>query len=423
MGSKDYYDILGIDTDACHRDVKQAYRKMAMKYHPDRNPGDSDAEHKFKRAAEAYEVLGNPDKRQIYDQFGLEGLDGQRAGASPDFNDVNDIFSEFNEIFGEMFGFGRKRSKEKNSGRRGADLRHDLELDFSEAVFGTEKTIEIPRHAACPSCEGTGARAGTAPQACATCDGEGQVQHTQGFFTLSSTCPDCGGAGEVIQHQCPDCSGRGHIEETKEITVSVPAGVDTGTRLRLRNEGETGRNGGERGDLYVFLEVRPSERFDRRGEHLHYEASLNCAEAALGCDVEIPTLEGPATVTFEPGTQFGDTKILSGKGVKRLDDDGRGDLHVHAHVTIPEELDEEVRELMTRLNRLMGEDRAHSGSGEETEESESDDDANDVLNPDSQVTDLHARPDRLQPSESRAVARDQTVSPDESQSRRVATGE
>ncbi|MGM0557571.1 MAG: DnaJ domain-containing protein, partial [Myxococcota bacterium] len=232
MSTKDYYDILGIEVDANQRTVKRAYRKMAMKYHPDRNPGDAEAEQKFKRAAEAYEVLGNSDKRQIYDQFGLEGLKGFcGAGGGPDFSDVNDIFSEFNEIFGEMFGFGQNRSRDKQRAnqRRGADLRHDLELEFTEAVFGAQKTIEIPRQAECRECGGSGARAGTAPKPCDTCDGEGQVQHTQGFFTLSSTCPDCAGSGQVIQDHCEVCRGRGYAEETREITVSIPAGVDTGT--------------------------------------------------------------------------------------------------------------------------------------------------------------------------------------------------
>jgi molecular chaperone DnaJ len=427
MSTKDYYDILGIEVDAAQREVKRAYRKMAMKYHPDRNPGDADAEQKFKRAAEAYEVLGNSDKRQIYDQFGVEGLDGLRGGSGgPDFSDVNDIFSEFNEIFGEMFGFGknRKRENKKSSQRRGADLRHDLELDFDEAVFGTEKTIEIPRHAECATCGGSGARAGTAPTPCETCNGEGQVQHTQGFFTLSSTCPDCGGSGQVIHEHCDDCSGRGYVEETREITVSVPAGVDTGTRLRLRNEGETGRNGGPRGDLYVFLDVHASQHFERRGADLHYEASLNFAEAALGCELEVPTLNGPTIVAFQPGTQFGDVKVLEAQGVQRLEADGRGDLHIHAHVTIPRELDNEERELLSRLKRSMSEERADSSPEDEADDQDSDEDA-DILQPDEESADLYAERTPLQPPEDRAVGRDKRENNERSRpvERMMPTGE
>lgn len=352
MSTQDYYDILGVEVDASQRDVKRAYRKMAMKYHPDRNPGDSEAEQKFKNAAEAYEVLGNIETRAIYDQFGIEGLNGGLGGA-PSFSDVSDIFSEFNEIFGDMFGFDQRRSSRPQAKRRGADLRYDLELDFDEAVFGTERKIDIPRKSPCGACGGSGARAGTEPTICENCAGKGQVQHTQGFFTLSSTCPDCAGSGRVVHDHCAECEGSGYNDETRQITVTVPPGVEDGTRLRLKSEGETGKDEGPRGDLYVFLHVEDSEVFERRGEDLHHEVSINFAQAALGCEVEVPTLGDSKTVSFEAGTQHGDTKVLEDQGIERLRKDGRGDLLVHARVIIPDNLGEEERELLQRLKTLL----------------------------------------------------------------------
>ncbi|QDG54020.1 molecular chaperone DnaJ [Persicimonas caeni] len=362
MTKRDYYQVLGVSRDASESEIKRAYRKLAMKFHPDRNPDDPDAEANFKEAAEAYEVLADAEQRQIYDRFGHEGLSGQGGGpGGPGFHDINDIFAEFGDIFGDMFGFGSGTSG-RGGQSRGADLRYDLELSFEEAAFGTTKTIVIPRHSECAHCEGSGAEPGTEPLSCETCGGQGQVQHTQGFFTLSSTCPQCNGAGELIEEECQDCSGTGVVEEEREVSVKVPAGVGSGTRLRLRGEGETGRAGGERGDLYVFLHVEPSEVFERDGADLHYTAELSFIQAALGCEVEVPTLGEPKRVTFEPGTQYGDTKVLRDEGIQQLGSSRRGNLLVHARLATPTDLSDEQRRLLEEYARLsgieLGEDKA-----------------------------------------------------------------
>ena len=353
MTERDYYEVLGVTRDASESEIKRAYRTLAMKYHPDRNPDDPAAETKFKQAAEAYEVLSDPDQRQLYDRFGHEGVKGQGQGAGPGFRDVNDIFSEFGDIFGDMFGFGARRSRSEGR-QRGADLRYDLDLDFDEAAFGTTRTITIPRHSECNRCEASGAEPGTSPTTCPTCNGQGQVQHTQGFFTLSSTCPQCNGSGELIEEPCERCEGRGIIEEEREVTVKVPAGVGNGTRLRLRGEGEAGRNGGPRGDLYVFLHVEPSELFERDGADLHYWVEIPFVGAALGCDMEVPTLSEKRTVHFDAGTQYGDTRVLDNEGIQQLGSSRRGDLVVHADVRIPTDLTDEQRRLLEEYADACG---------------------------------------------------------------------
>lgn len=355
MTKRDYYEVLGVTRDTSERQIKRAYRKLAMKYHPDRNPDAPDAETKFKEAAEAYEVLSDPEQRRIYDRFGHEGLDGSSQGTSgPGFQNVDDIFSEFGDIFGDMFGFGGPGGASRGGPRGGADLRHDLDLTFEEAAFGTTKTISVPRHKECDQCEGSGAEPGTSPTTCPTCEGRGQIQHTQGFFTLSSSCPKCNGTGELIEDICQKCRGQGIIEEDREVIVKVPAGVDTATRLRLRGEGEAGRDGGARGDLYVFLHVEPSDVFERDGADLHYTADLSFVQAALGCEVEVPTLDEPQRVSFHPGTQFGETRVLRGEGVEQLGASRRGNLIVHARVNVPDDLSDEQRRLLREFARLSG---------------------------------------------------------------------
>jgi molecular chaperone DnaJ len=358
MTKRDYYQVLGVSRDACESEIKRAYRKLAMKHHPDRNPDDPEAETRFKDAAEAYEVLSDAEQRQIYDRFGHEGISGQSGGhGTPGFHDINDIFAEFGDIFGDMFGFGA-RGTESRGQSRGADLRYDLELSFDEAAFGTTKTIAISRHSECDHREGSGAEPGTEPTSCPTCHGEGQIEHTQGFFTLSSTCPQCNGTGDRIEDQCHECAGSGVVEEDREVAVKVPAGVGDGTRLRLRGEGESGRGDGGRGDLYVFLHVHPSEVFERAGADLHCTAELSFIQAALGCELEIPTLGEPKIVAFEPGTQFGDTKVLRDEGVQQLGSSRRGNLIVHAHIETPTELDDEQRRLLEEFARVSGIDIA-----------------------------------------------------------------
>lgn len=343
MSKRDYYEVLGVSRDVGERELKKAYRKLAMEYHPDRNPGDNEAEVKFKEAAEAYEVLNDPEKRKIYDRFGHDGLNG-RQGAG--FSSVDDIFSQFGDVFGDIFGFGRSQRR-RGGPSRGADLRLDLELEFEEAAFGTSREVEVPRHSTCGTCEGSGATPGSEAIVCGACQGRGQVHHSQGFFTLSSTCPECRGSGKIITSPCEDCDGSGLVEEVREVNVKIPPGVDDGTRLRLRGEGEAGQKGGPRGDLYVFLHVKPSDIFVREGANLHLEAEISFVQAALGCKLEIPTLEEPTTVTIEPGSQFGDTIVLDDQGIQSINRPGRrGDLVVHLKVRVPTKLNKKQRELL-----------------------------------------------------------------------------
>jgi molecular chaperone DnaJ len=347
---RDYYEILGVSKNASEDELKKAYREIALENHPDRNPDDPEAEKKFKEASEAYEVLSDPDKRRVYDQYGHDGLKGherrqKRGGAG--FQDVDDIFNEFNDIFGDMFGggFGGRGQRQ----RRGADLRYDLEIEFEEAAFGATKTVSIPKKERCDNCDGSGAKPGTSPTRCPTCHGKGQVQHTQGFFTLSSTCSSCNGRGKVIEEKCSECGGQGVQKVEEDVSVKIPAGVEHGTKLRLRNKGENAPKGGQAGDLYVILHVKPSETFDRDGADLHVDVDISFVQAALGCDIEVPTLEDePQEVVFEPGTQHGDKKKLRRKGLQKVGrrKSGRGDIIAHANIQIPEELDKKQKELL-----------------------------------------------------------------------------
>ena len=343
MSKRDYYEVLGVERQAEERELKKAYRKLAMQYHPDRNPGDEEAEAKFKEAAEAYEVLSNAEKRQLYDRFGHEGLQG-RSGPGAGFGSVDDIFSQFGDLFGDIFGFGGGRRPGGPS--RGADLRYDLELTFEEAVFGASKNVTVSRREECETCSGSGCKAGTSPEVCSYCRGHGQVQHQQGFFTLSSTCPHCRGAGKEIKNPCGTCKGSGVKAREKEVTVKIPPGVDSGTRLRLREEGEPGRKGGPRGDLYVFLHAQPSDVFERDGADLHLEVKISFVQAALGCEIEIPTLAGTTVIKVKPGTQFGDRITLRNEGVETINRAGRGDLFCHFIVTVPKKLTSKQRELL-----------------------------------------------------------------------------
>lgn len=340
MQKADYYELLGVNRGADAREIKKAYRKLAMKYHPDRNPGDSEAEGKFKEAAEAYDVLRDPEKRQVYDRYGHEGLNG--SGFSG-FGGVEDIFSQFSDMFGDFFG---RTNTRRNGPARGPDLRYDLEVEFKEAVFGISKTIEVPRHKKCQACDGSGAKAGTQPETCGTCGGRGQVFHQQGFFTLTSTCPDCKGQGTTISSPCAECGGSGRERIVREVKVKIPGGVDTGTRLRLRNEGELGERGGPPGDLYVFLSVQQHPHFERDGVDLHLVKDVSFADAALGATLAVETLQDETQLVVKAGTQPNTQIRLSGKGVPELGRGGRGDIVVHIRVLIPTELDDVQRDLL-----------------------------------------------------------------------------
>ena len=345
---RDYYEVLGVARDADAQEIKKAYRKLAVTYHPDRNPDKPDAEEKFKEAAEAYAVLSDSDKRARYDRFGHAGLGGAPgAGFDP--------FSDLSDLFGEVFGFGRRRGGGPRA-ERGADLRYDLAISFEEAAFGTEKTLRIPRLETCPDCTGSGSAGGKAPSVCTACGGQGQVRFSQGFFTVARTCPQCQGEGRIVTDPCRTCHGEGRVEKEKNVTVKIPPGVDTGLRLRVTNEGEHGRRGGPTGDLYVVLAVEPHPSFVRQGADVHSELSLSYPQAVLGASLEVPTLHGEVALEVPPGTPHGHQFRLRSKGVERLDGGGRGDhvLHVEVAVPKPRELSDEERDLLRRLAEIQG---------------------------------------------------------------------
>jgi molecular chaperone DnaJ len=350
---RDYYEVLGVQRSAGVDEIKKAYRKLAVAYHPDKNPGDPEAEEKFKEAAEAYGVLSDDEKRAKYDRFGHQGLGGM-GGFDPN------QFADFGDILGDIFGFGdffggggRRRGATRAA--RGNDLRYDLTLSFEDAVFGKEVSLDVPRTANCATCHGSGAKPGTQPVACNGCGGSGQVRYSQGFFAIARTCPQCGGAGKVIKDPCATCNGAGRIRETKTISVKIPAGVDDGSRLRVGGEGEAGFNGGPAGDLYVFLSVREHPKFTRRDYDIHSEEPISYTQAALGADMKVETIDGPESLRIPPGTQPNQIFRLRGKGVQFLQNAGRGDHYVHVSVRIPSTLTDEQRDLLEQLARAEGE--------------------------------------------------------------------
>jgi molecular chaperone DnaJ len=348
---RDYYEVLGIPRTASVDDIKKAYRKLAVKYHPDKNPGDADAEEKFKEAAEAYGVLSDEEKRARYDRYGHQGMSGM-GGFDPN------QFADFGDILGDLFGFGDffgTRGRRSNRAARGNDLRYDLQLEFMDAVFGKEISLNVPRTVTCVTCSGSGARAGTQPVTCTGCAGRGQIRYSQGFFAVARTCPQCGGAGKVIKDPCATCSGAGRVREEKKISVKIPAGVDDGSRLRVAGEGEAGYNGGPAGDLYVFINVAEHERFQRRDYDIHSEHAISFTQAALGADTDVATIDGSESLKVPPGTQPSQVFRLRGKGVPFLDGSGRGDHYIHIVVRIPTSLTEEQRTLLTQFAEQEGE--------------------------------------------------------------------
>lgn len=342
MDEKDYYRILSVSRNASEEEIKKSYRKLAMQYHPDRNPGSTEAEEKFKLASEAYEVLRDSEKREIYDRFGVEGLKG--AGFTG-FRGFDDIFSAFGDIFEDFFGFGgspRRRSRT----RPGADLRYDLKVTFHDAAFGKETEIEVPKTVLCGACGGTGAKSGTYPVSCPSCRGTGQVTRSQGFFSISTTCSQCRGEGKIIQHPCRECRGLGRVRTTKKIQIKVPSGVDTGSKLRLRGEGEEGERGALPGDLFVVIHVEPHEFFVRNGEELVCQIPISFPQAALGAEVEVPTLDGTRKLTIPKGTETGEVFRIKGEGFPRLRGSGRGDELVQVIARTPKHLTKRQEELL-----------------------------------------------------------------------------
>lgn len=348
--SKSYYEILGVTKDASADAIKKAYRKQAMKYHPDRNQGDAAAEAKFKEAAEAYEVLSDLQKRQIYDAYGKEGL--RNSGYSGPGNS-EDIFSHINDIFGDIFGFGgggRGRRRDPNAPVQGEDLRYDIRVSFMEAVHGINRQVDITKKETCWTCEGTGARPGHKTQVCPACQGRGQVIRSQGFFQVSTTCPRCNGAGQIITDPCTDCHGEGLVNRSKKVSVRIPAGVDTGSRMRLSGEGEGGRRGGPAGDLYVVIHVDDHEYFQRDGQTIYLRLPVSMVRAALGCDAEVPTIHGTAKLKIPAGTQSGERFTLRGEGVPSLRGGGKGDMVVEVQVQTPIKLTKEQKEILRQFD-------------------------------------------------------------------------
>ena len=331
---RDYYEVLGVDRSASEADLKKSYRKLALKFHPDKNPGDKEAEEKFKEAAEAYDVLRDERKRQIYDQYGHQGLEG--SGFSG-FGGFEDIFSSFGDIFEDFFGFGGGR-RSRSRANRGADLRYDMQLTFMEAAFGVEKEIDVEKAESCSECNGTGAAPGTGVETCPQCGGSGQIGRSQGFFTVRTTCGHCRGQGQVISTPCSTCRGQGKVMVRKKVSVKIPAGVDNGSRLRLTGEGEAGAYGGPAGDLYVFIHTQDHDFFKREDTHVICEIPISFVQAALGDRIKIPTLKGESELNIPKGTQPGDLFRLRGEGIPSLRNGHRGDQIVQVNVKTPTNL-------------------------------------------------------------------------------------
>ena len=348
MIRRDYYEVLGVERTADNETIKRSYRKLAFQYHPDRNPDDPGAESKFKEAAEAYEVLQNTDKRARYDRFGHEGVNGQSG-----FSSTEDIFSHFSDIFGDIFGFSRMSGAGRTRARSGDDLRYNLEISFRQAAKGDTVKIGIPRNTVCPECSGSGAAPGTSPVVCPTCNGLGQVRRNQGFFQLAMPCPRCGGAGRIITTPCPQCRGRGMVEEVRELSVHIPAGVDAGNRLRLRGEGEAGVHGGPPGDLFVVLHVKADKEFERQGQDLIVRREISFVQAILGTKLELPTLDEESIVFDVPkGTQSGQVFRISGAGLVYPEQNRKGNLLVEIKVAIPAKVSVEQEDLLRRFAEL-----------------------------------------------------------------------
>jgi len=348
MEDRDYYKILGVSRDASEEDIKKSYRKIAMQFHPDRNPGDKGAEEKFKMASEAYEVLRDPEKREIYDRYGIEGLKGTGFTG---FRGFEDIFSAFGDIFEDFFGFGTSY-KRRARARQGADLRYDLKITFSEAAFGKETEIEILKSASCEACNGTGAKPGTYPSQCPNCKGSGQVTRSQGFFTISTTCTQCHGDGKYIPHPCKECRGVGKVRKSKKIKIKIPPGVDTGSKLRVRGEGEIGERGGAPGDLFVFLYVEPDDFFSREGDDIICQIPISFPQAALGADIDIPTLNGKKKLSVPKGTEGGEVFRFKGEGFPKLRGYGRGDQLVQIIVKTPKNLTRRQEEILKEFEDI-----------------------------------------------------------------------
>lgn len=353
MIKKDYYEVLGIPRNASEEEIKKSYRKMALKYHPDRNPGDKNSEEKFKEAAEAYEVLRDQEKRSIYDRYGHEGL---RVTGFTGFKGFEDIFSSFSDIFEDFFGFGgfggSTETRRRPAQQRGADLRYDLYISLEEAAFGKETDIAFEKYDECKTCNGSGAKKGTSTKRCPTCGGRGQVTTSQGFFSISRTCPHCRGEGTIIPNPCKQCKGKGLVKAKKKLTVKIPSGVDTGARLRLEGEGEAGLKGGPRGDLYIRINIEPHDFFRRDGDDILCQVTISFPQAALGDEIVVTTLNGPKKVRIPKGIQHGETIRQKGEGIQNLKGFGKGDQIIQFLIKTPTNLSKKGEELLREFSSL-----------------------------------------------------------------------
>ena len=351
---RDYYEVLGVARDASVEDIKKGYRGLAVKYHPDRNPGDAVAEERFKEAAQAYTILSDAEKRARYDRFGHQGVEGQPfTGFDPN------AFGDFADILGDLFGFGDifggRQGRGRQGRRRGHDLQYTLRISLDEAARGVERSIRVPRLENCDTCGGTGSKPGTTPEPCGTCGGNGQVMFRRGFLSVAQTCPSCSGAGRVNRYPCEPCSGHGRVEREATLKVDVPAGVDNGMRLRLAGEGENGPHGGQAGDLFVVIGVTPHEFFERDGDDLHMELPISVYQAMLGAEIEVTTIHNEdAAVKVSAGTQPGEILRVHGAGMPNVNGRRRGDLHVHFKVVVPQKLNAEQRQFVEEIARLGG---------------------------------------------------------------------
>lgn len=355
MAKRDFYEILGVAKGASEDEIKKSYRKLAMKYHPDRNPDNKEAEEKFKEVKEAYEMLTNPEKREAYDRYGHAGVDpnsgmgGGFGGGAGGFGDA------FGDIFGDIFGGGRGGRGGGPQVYRGADLRYNLEITLEQAAHGFDTTIRVPSWDKCDTCHGSGAKPGTQPVTCTTCAGHGQVRMQQGFFSIQQTCPKCHGSGKIIPEPCAACGGAGRIKRNKTLEVKIPAGIDNGMRIRSSGNGEPGTNGGPPGDLYVEIHIKQHAVFQREGDDLHCEMPISFSKAALGGEIEVPTLTGKVSFTVPEGTQTGKTFRLKGKGIKNVRSGYTGDLFCHVAVETPVKLTDKQKDLLREFDRLTSE--------------------------------------------------------------------
>ncbi len=350
MTKRDYYEILGLNREADEGALKSAYRKLAMKYHPDRNPGDGAAEEKFKEAAEAYSVLSDAQKRAAYDHYGHQGVAGAGQGFDPN------QFQDFGDILGDFFGFGDVfggKGRSRNRAQKGEDLRYDLEITLEDCIRGMSADIQVPRLESCGTCKGTGAEASDGLTSCPMCRGRGEVVFQQGFLSIRRTCSQCGGRGQIVRRPCKKCSGEGYNRTERKLRVNIPAGVDTGTRMRLTGEGQAGINAGPPGDLFVVIRVKEHSIFDRKDADLHCRVPINIAQAALGTEVDVQTFDGLERVKVPEGSQHGDDVRLRGKGVPVLSGHGRGDLFVHIEVRTPRKITREQRKLLEQLAEIL----------------------------------------------------------------------